>query len=883
MNKIVSKENQKKLIIMIVIIMLFNFVMPNYSLAINGGLFFKPIAQFIAHVADLIIQVFQLYFIGSGEMSIGDQYIIRYSPGIIFTGTLPAFDVNFINPSKDYKVIEVVAEELGGETNVTYYMDDLDMENAAPFFEENGIIYQLLRTGFLYDAKGREKFVTYPLDYEVIDEETGEYTDINDDLGKLRTTFDQGWISSEPRNAGEILDAMEIKATDASKEELENTWINGGNNGNSSADIGPVEYNGQEYKNVHLTMTLGNWSLRSQKAENAEVYLTIYSYEFTDEEGNFFYEAYARLDLNNVIPTKYSLQHTGRTIESIAKQLQGFIATWYKALKEVALVGLLLVLVYVAIRMILSSTAKDKAKYKKMLVDWVVAIFIIFIMQYLISITVTVTTSISKFISANVTGEYGEDILMSTIRQRIGETPPNFMTVFADIVMYVALVVYTVLFTAQYLKRTIYLAFLIIISPLVAFTYPLDKIKDGKAQAFSSWLREYVYTSLVQPVHLILYVMLVSSAMEFVKEIPIYAIVVIGFLLPAEKFVKKMFGFDRANTIGNMTSALGGAAIMNAINKIGSKGGPKGKKGAGGGETAGGEGTSKTRMANSGTDPYEALRGGNGANGASAGNAGGNSGGNAGSGTTTTGGANSTATATTAQTATGASTASTAPTLQNRATTKKGRFKKVARGIGSAARGVGSVARKYGKNAIRGVGKVTGAAALGTIGLAAGIATGDMSNAIAGLTGGMAAGSRLGGNVVDGMYKLPGAANGIRRDVVDTFREGAYGKDEAARIRFDKTFKRSEGYKNLIKAHPGTEKQVDEFLAAGITDTSKMGKAMDSGYSTGEAIAYMKMADSKDCPDEVLYDKDKFKTYLETNRIDSSRAEEIRKGIVTFK
>ena len=110
---------------------------------------------------------------------------------------------------------------------------------------------------------------------------------------------------------------------------------------------------------------------------------------------------------------------------------------------------------------------------------------------------------------------------MSEIRNDIG-SDPDFMKMFAQIVIYVVLVMYTVLFTIQYLKRTIYMAFLTLISPLVAFTYPLDKLKDGKAQAFSAWLREFIYTALVQPVHLIIYCLLVDSAIEFSKEVPIY-------------------------------------------------------------------------------------------------------------------------------------------------------------------------------------------------------------------------------------------------------------------------------------------------------------------------------------------------------------------------
>ncbi|MGN1310105.1 MAG: hypothetical protein ACI4VP_00055, partial [Clostridia bacterium] len=76
-----------------------------------------------------------------------------------------------------------------------------------------------------------------------------------------------------------------------------------------------------------------------------------------------------------------------------------------------------------------------------------------------------------------------------------------------------------------------------------------------------------------------------------------------------------------------------------------------------------------------------------------------------------------------------------------------------------------------------------------------------------------------------------------------------------------------------------------EFLNAGITDTKKMGKAMkniQSGtYDSKKAIAYMKMA--KDCPDGILYDKEKFREYLRVRKIPIENAEEIRKGINDFK
>lgn len=43
--------------------------------------------------------------------------------------------------------------------------------------------------------------------------------------------------------------------------------------------------------------------------------------------------------------------------------------------------------------------------------------------------------------------------------------------------MYIVVVIYMVIFTWQYLKRVLYMAFLTMIAPLVAITYPIDKIR----------------------------------------------------------------------------------------------------------------------------------------------------------------------------------------------------------------------------------------------------------------------------------------------------------------------------------------------------------------------------------------------------------------------
>ena len=138
---------------------------------------------------------------------------------------------------------------------------------------------------------------------------------------------------------------------------------------------------------------------------------------------------------------------------------------------------------------------------------------------------------------------------------------------FGYTLIFVALVIYTIMFLFRYLKRLLMLTFLTIIAPFVAMTYPLDKLNDGNAQAFNMWLKEYIFNLLIQPVHLVLYTVLIGSAMDFAADNLLYSIAALGFMLQAEKIMRRFFGFDKASTLEG-GSALGGALAMQGINQL---------------------------------------------------------------------------------------------------------------------------------------------------------------------------------------------------------------------------------------------------------------------------------------------------------------------------
>jgi hypothetical protein len=303
-------------------------------------------------------------------------------------------------------------------------------------------------------------------------------------------------------------------------------------------------------------------------------------------------------------------QELGGSEKSIVEQLRDTVATWYVALRNIAIVGLLSALLYIGIRIVISSSAGDKAKYKQFFVDWVVALCLIFFLHYIMAFTMTMSETVTDVLAGDRTNQgrikevnirltetdgtttfkdAGTEVCFSSNFTGVARMKADYQGGTLKIgysILYIALTVYTVYFAFVYLKRLLMLAFFTMIAPLVALTYPLDKIKDGKAQAFNYWFKEYMFYALLQPMHMLLYTVFVSSALSVAANNLLYAIVALAFIVPAEKIVKQMFGI-KGNTESTLGGFAGGALASQAFNML-RKGpsapkkggdGPKGEKG----------------------------------------------------------------------------------------------------------------------------------------------------------------------------------------------------------------------------------------------------------------------------------------------------------------
>ena len=252
--------------------------------------------------------------------------------------------------------------------------------------------------------------------------------------------------------------------------------------------------------------------------------------------------------------------------------LRKMVSIWYQVLRYIAVIGLLSILIYLGIKIILSSSAGKKAEYKSALINWIIAMFLIFIMHYIMAFIIVLiqkfTTLLGKSIG-NIKVTFGDKTFITNFMglARFQAQENSLTDQLGYVIIYIAFITLTFKFTFIYFKRMLKMAILTLVAPLVAMMYPLDKKGGGKARGFDFWLKEYIYTALLQPVHLLLYNLLIGTAVQISVKNPIYAIIALFFMANAEKMFKKIFGFGRAGKgmENGLEKTIGAAAMTSAV------------------------------------------------------------------------------------------------------------------------------------------------------------------------------------------------------------------------------------------------------------------------------------------------------------------------------
>lgn len=154
-----------------------------------------------------------------------------------------------------------------------------------------------------------------------------------------------------------------------------------------------------------------------------------------------------------------------------------------------------------------------------------------------------------------ITGLINGVDLMGNMRVLAGQTKRFTYAVVWWVCIYEMIVM-----LCMYYRRVIVMGILITIYPLVAMTYPIDKLKDGKAQTLTNWYKEFTVNLVVQIVHAIVYIVLVQSGIKLYQANSnnwLFFLLSVLFLFPAERLMRGIFGLKgtsikelKANAVG---------------------------------------------------------------------------------------------------------------------------------------------------------------------------------------------------------------------------------------------------------------------------------------------------------------------------------------------
>ena len=302
---------------------------------------------------------------------------------------------------------------------------------------------------------------------------------------------------------------------------------------------------------------------------------------------------------------------SGGTNANIVNDIRQQVAIWYYAIRNLAAAILAVMVLYVGIRMAISSVADEKARYKRMLADWVVSLVLLFVLHYIMIFIINLNNGIVNILDTAREEVSGGGTIMDDLWNN-AMTTISFTEQLGYTVLYFMLAIMSFVFFATYVKRMVTIAFLIMISPLITVTYSLDRMGDGKSQALNTWFKNFVYNILLQPFQCIIYMALVNTAMNTLDAADlssvVIAIVMVFFLYEAEDIIKEIFHFEGKSVAQTIAQAALVTTAIGTISKAASTGSKV--KGYGGNTPSPTGGTPPVPGAGGGTPPIPGAGGG---------------------------------------------------------------------------------------------------------------------------------------------------------------------------------------------------------------------------------------------------------------------------------
>ncbi len=275
-----------------------------------------------------------------------------------------------------------------------------------------------------------------------------------------------------------------------------------------------------------------------------------------------------------------------------SNNIREVLTDFFDFFRGIAIVVYLIILVYMGIRILLGSTAEKGSKHKELIIYWLQGVLMLFVFPFVMKYAIHINNAFVSFIDENKTQFLvempemePENGVLASINDTIESLSDKFMgkndfmskmyaNAWKDGWIVYAICWYVMFFQMigfliTYFKRVLITMFLIAIFPLVMISYAIDKVADGKSQAFDSWLKEYLLNIFVQSFHAITYVLimsLVTSLGDDPSENWLLMLLAISFVSKGDDILRAIFSLRGSqDTVKSIGKSLAQVAAVKAV------------------------------------------------------------------------------------------------------------------------------------------------------------------------------------------------------------------------------------------------------------------------------------------------------------------------------
>ena len=298
---------------------------------------------------------------------------------------------------------------------------------------------------------------------------------------------------------------------------------------------------------------------KNRLLKDAKKLITIDSILFNEEplvDVNFFDDSEAVQEIKEKNPKAFIIQ------------LRNGVRMWYYIIRNIAIMVMVVILMYVAIRMLLNiytSSAEDKARYKEMMIAWVKALSTLVVMHIIIYTVIAFNTDIINTIKdvAHI-----DDPRLQNLNIILLALDIRLSISFPATILYVLVTYLTVQYFFLYLKRFILVLILIISGPFIILKTAYESTGKSVSKAYSKWLYDLMINVMEQSLHALFYALFVKNLFEGAMTNLIGFLIfwfVLKSMLKITTIVLKLFKFNsKAGAIGSepLEHSLNGLATV---------------------------------------------------------------------------------------------------------------------------------------------------------------------------------------------------------------------------------------------------------------------------------------------------------------------------------